>query len=328
MIDTLSVYGPKNSMNLPKDSENPVGLGRPVTEPPPEVSVVVAVWQELGALELCLRALESQTDLTTELIVVATAPGPGELELPPGTRWIAAPDGELIPHLWARGIARARGRIVATTTAQFEPDGDWLHRLVDAHARLGAAGIGGSFGPPQGAGPVDWATFLLRYGAWLDTGQEREVDDLAADNASYPRAVFEHYDDALVDGFWEPELHRRVREAGGTLVFVPEIRVTQRASFGVRRFCVQRWRHGYRFGRTRFQGRSRMVYAAAAAASPLVVPILLARLTRRVLGHRRDLLAPFLGSLPFLVLFLAAWTAGEGWGYLIAARSDSTVSES
>lgn len=291
-----------------------------MSDPDPELSVVIAVWETEAALRSCLAALEPQRAGTAEVLAVANfeAP-PGLAELHPWITWLRISKEALIPQLWAAGIAAARGEIVVTTTAHFEPAPDWLRSISAAHRRLEASGIGGAILPPEGGSNTEWATYFLRYSGHSELRREQHAEDLAADNAAYRRSDLRAHRSAWQDGFWEPDFHRLVLASGGALYFVPDVRVTQRAAFGVVRFCTQRHRHGRQFGRSRATGWALGVRLAALAASPLVPLILLAKVTRPSLaqgGHR----VRFLVALPWLILFILCWSVGEAEGYWLSLR--------
>jgi hypothetical protein len=289
------------------------------------LSVVVAAWPDTAGLAECLGALAPQQDAATEIVVVAAQEPPAELAGRfPRVRWLAAGPDRLIPHLWGLGVARSRGQVVAFTTAHFTPAPGWVAAVRQAHVRLEAPAIGGPIEPPRGGSAVDWATFFLRYSSYLRCDREQDVPDLAGDNASYKRAVLASCPNLGTEGFWELDLHRRLRAEGQSLVFVPAMRVTLRRSFGFGPFLRQRLQHGRHFGRSRFRGRSAWVRAVAVAASPLVPAVFLGKITGRVLRSRRDF-GPFLRALPPLLCFVLAWSLGEAWGYLFPQRRQSAV---
>jgi len=282
--------------------------------------VVVAAWEDPAGLAECLESLCAQREDPAEVIVVSSAPATGALQARFGAvAWMEAPGEEPIPRLWARGLERARRDVVAFTTAHFTPASDWIAVIGLSHARFRSPAIGGPIEPPARGGPVDWATYFLRYSAYLPGGREESRPDLAADNASYKRAAVLAEADLLREGFWEQEFHRRWTRAGETLTFVPGIRVRQAASFGFRRFLRQRFRHGRQFGRTRARACGPWRRALHAAASPLVPAVLLARVGARV-ARSGTHAGRFVAALPVLLCFVVAWAAGEAVGYLAPGR--------
>lgn len=294
--------------------------------PRPDLSVVVAAWPDDRGLADCLAALAPQLGDGTEVLVVAAGdPAERPAGWPPQARRLAG--NGLIPDLWAAGIGEARGGVVAITTAHFRPAPDWVGAVRAAHARLESPAIGGAIDPPRGGSLVDWATYFLRYSAYLGYGREQDVPDVAGDNASYKRGALEAHPDLVRNGFWELDLHRRLRAEGRRVTFDPAVRVTQRHSFGFRRFMAQRFEHGRQFGGNRFPGRPLPVRLAAAAAAPLIPAVFLAKIVRRVVRGRRYY-GPFLAALPVMLCFLLAWSLGEAVGYLRPRRPAAEPSPS
>jgi hypothetical protein len=283
----------------------------------PSLTIVLAAWPDTAGLAECLEALATQR-AEAEVIVASTYELPADLTVRfPWARHVRATTDCLIPHLWGLGMARAKGDVVAITTTQFTPAPDWATAIRSAHARLESPAVGGVIEPPCGAGPLAWATFFLRYSAYLGWRQEAVVADLPGDNASYKRRELDA-EELIRDGFWEPDHHRRLRAEGKDLVFVPAIRVMQQRSFGFRRFLGQRLRHGMEFGRSRLRGRGPLYRTLAVAASPLIPVVLLTKIVRRVVRGGRHY-GPFLCALPALMCFLLAWSAGEALGYMFAS---------
>ena len=284
------------------------------------LSIVVAVWGDTAGLEECLAALEPQQDHQTRVLVVSAVPLPEEIRRRFSWAELREEDRQLlVPHLWTIGIRHATTPIVSTMTAHFTPAPDYVAAVRAAHARLDAVGVGGRIDPPRCGTADAWATYFLRYGTYLSWDRERGVTDFAGDNGSYKRAAVVAHPQLLEEGFWEQPFHRAVVAEGKALRFVPQIRVTQRAGFGVRRFMLQRFRHGMEFGRTRRAGAGRAARVARTMALPLVPAVLVAKTAGRVLRARRDL-APFVRCLPLLFAFVLAWSAGEAVGTLGRGR--------
>lgn len=280
------------------------------------VSVIIAVWPDAAGLSDCLDSLAAQRDDETQVIVsAAVAPPPNLVTRFDWVQWSDAATGALIPNLWSKGMAIARGEIVAITIGQFVPASDWLEQIRQAHRRLDSLGIGGTICPPRGGSAVDWATYFLRYSKYIRCVDEQSVRDIAGDNASYKRTAIAAHWKSINEGFWEPEFHRLVLATGHKLTFNPAIRVTQNASFGVRRFCAQRFVHARHFGRDRMRGKSWIFRLTGIVAAPLIPVILLAKITRNVI-KKPTYLRPFLKSLPTLLLFIVCWAFGEACGYM------------
>ncbi len=287
-----------------------------MTEACSPLSVVVAAWPDLLGLMNCLDSLQRQADTHVQVLVVSSMPPPPEFSRNfAAMRWLAAPQTALIPHLWAIGMAAATGEVVAITTAHFTPAPDWIAQIRAAHRRLDSIGIAGPIDPPRGGSLGDWATYFLRYSTAFAYSRELDIHDLIGDNASYKRVALQAHADAIGAGFWEPQFHRLVLAEGKRLTFIPSMRITQRHSFGIRRFCSQRMHHGRHYGRDRMRGKSALYRTAGVLLSPLIPVVLLGKLLWR-LSYRPAYVLPFLASLPVLLLFICAWAWGELQGYL------------
>lgn len=281
----------------------------------PDLSIVVAAWRDPLGLTACLEALAVQTDSRCEVIVVAGFEKTDAIPEGSCLTWIADDGGLLVPQLWARGITAARGNVVALTTSHFLPHPEWVSNIRSTHGRVDSFGVGGPIDPPRGRSAVDWATYFLRYSNYFHLKREQTVHEIAGDNAAYRRAELRAHRAVIADGFWEPDFHRAVLRAGGTLTFNPDIRVTQQASYPVHVFMGQRLRHGRQFGFSRVHGRGPAARLFRVATGVLVPAVLYAKIATRVARSGRDVGA-FLRAMPVLIMFILAWSVGEVWGYL------------
>lgn len=252
--------------------------------------------------------IDNSTDETAEIV---------KREFP-AIKLIAANEKNLIPELWGIGINESIGECVALTTSHFVPADNWIAEILKAHERP-HAGIGGAIENEEKAGVVSWAVYFCRYSPYMLPFTEVEVEDFAADNASYKRSDLDTVKESMKDGFWETFVHLEMRKAGMTLVKSPEITVYHQKSFTFTGFMNQRFRHGRQFGETRtsqISGSRRLVMILL---SPLIPVIYLFRIARRV-GEKNRNAGKFLLSLPVLVLFLLSWSLGEFSGYLWVSK--------
>jgi hypothetical protein len=144
----------------------------PTTEAPrpPLLSVVIACNERPDSLATCIEAVrESCREIATELIVVSSLAGPSvndSISRYAGVRAIMLNEEALVPHLWAEGIARANGSIIALTISQCVPVREWAGAMVGSISK-GAAAAGGPLSLHSDASNVDAAIFFLRYSAVL-----------------------------------------------------------------------------------------------------------------------------------------------------------------
>jgi glycosyltransferase involved in cell wall biosynthesis len=286
------------------------------TAGPPKLSVVVASQNARQCIDGCLRAIESQNvNGNVEIVVVDNSTDETADIIRsefPAVKLVAADKDKLIPELWGIGIGQCRGDYVSLTTSHFVPTKNWIAEIIKAHEQP-HAGIGGAIENARRAGIVSWAVYFCRYSPYMLPFIETEVEDFAADNASYKRRDLEQVKDAMRDGFWETFVHREMRREGMSLLKSPEIVVYHHKSFTLAGFMKQRFWHGLQFGRHRRMTPARR--ALLIALSPAIPFLYLFRISRRVFAKRRNI-DKFLLSLPILTLFLLSWSAGEFSGYL------------
>lgn len=282
------------------------------------LSVIVASQNAETTIEKCLSSLQLQNrDNGTEIIVVDNSTDRSaqiaEKKFP-DVQLIKIPDPRLIPELWAVGLARASGEVVATTTAHCIPDAQWISEVLRQHEST-YAGIGGAIENVQPASPIHWAVYFCRYTPYMLPFSPHPVEQIPGDNGSYKRWVLEECANLIKDGFWETVVNAQLRKDGHSLLLTPMLRVYHGRSFGLWTFCRQRLLLGRIFGAERASTASftrRLVYIAF---SPLIPFVFLGKIVRQVINkgrHQRE----FLLSLPALVLFVLCWSLGEFLGYL------------
>jgi hypothetical protein len=277
------------------------------------VSVVIGASEPGQSLQDCLAALQPQRDDQLEVIVCEARPSSAALR--ERFRWAQFVElpGALVPMLWREGIDRASGEIVALTIAQMEPSPDWIASIREQQRNGGA--VGGAIEPGLRLRIVDWAEYFCRYARDMLPFAARENVDLPGDNAAYRRALLEQNRELYRDGFWEPDIHRKLKADGVVCWHSPELVVCQGCSFGWRAFVRQRLHHGRAYGHQRGVRFSKIRNLIGVLASPLV-PFLM---TYRVLGEvtsRRRLRFRLLLALPFIFLFNLAWAWAEALGHL------------
>lgn len=285
----------------------------PDTDDDFRLSVVLASTGEAGETTGALRALRRGTRGVTSEVLVVRPPGraPVPAGRPRAVRTIEGPRGALVPELWGAGLRAARGWAVAFTTSHCRVDDGWAASLLSA-LEEGAVGAGGPIRLADGAGAFARAVHLLRYS---DVDGERPagpVEEIPGDNAAYRREALEGKGVVGDEGFWDVEVHRRLRARGEQLVWVPTASVRMESTEGMGVFVRQRFRHGRRFGRYRSLELETSPWRSLAAA-PLVPAVLTARALART-GTHPGRLVRSLPALPHLLLTSSAWAAGEARG--------------
>lgn len=281
-----------------------------------KLSVVLASQNALTSVSDCLKTLENQAE-DIEIIVVDNSTDDTAKIIErdfPNVKLINAAKEKLIPELWGIGIKNSTGEYVALTTTHFVPSDNWIAETLLAN-EADYAGIGGAIENDAAAGLVSWAVYFCRYSPYMLPFEKAEVEDFAADNASYRRRDLQFVEAAMSDGFWENFVHQQMRKADMKLLKTPRIVVYHRDSFTFSGFMNQRFHHGKQFGNTRAAQMpiaTRLVYAAL---SPVIPFLYLYRIIGRVFAKKRNIGKLVLAS-PILTLFLLSWSAGEFSGYL------------
>lgn len=289
---------------------------------PANISVVIAVQHAQDNLPEIARVLNPSKYPEVEFIFCHTIADPDTPTLVPkgeNVRILCGAPGSLIPHLWRDGILAATGDYVAVTTAHCIPASDWIDSLL-AKDYAGLAGIGGVIANDPDADNKAWAIFFLRYISFALPRTAGRVADIAADNAVYRRAEVVRHGDLLENGFWEPSFHKRFAADGLALEFAPDLRVTHCNRYGARKFVAQRYAHGRQFGLERARASNPMRRLLLVALTPILPFVFLAKIIRAVVRKGRYT-AQLVRSLPWLMLFVVAWIAGESRGYLKGLRS-------
>jgi hypothetical protein len=281
----------------------------------PELSVVVATVEASRSIDACLDSMRNAlADTDAELLVVdasgdSTAARVGKR----GVAVLRCTPGTLTPELWAEGIRRSRGRVVALTTGHCTVAPGWAKALVEAvHGTV--VGAAGSLGLAPSAGLIDWAVFYLRYSEFLRFTNVNvdDVPSIPADNAAYDGESVRAYLASRAQGFWEVDFHRIERSRGRVLAFRGGAFATFGRSFPFGTILRHRFAHGRHSGAWRLavgdSSRGRTL-----ASFPLVPFLLMSRIARRVVGQRHHRLR-FLASSPIGFALATAWACGEAWG--------------
>ncbi len=278
------------------------------------VTVVVAVRAEDPGPDACLRAIEDQRFPGVEVVVVSDSVTDSAASPVRGAARTVELPGALVPQLWAAGIAAARGRIVALTAGSLVPDPGWIAGLADALAVPGRVGVGGAIEPGAALSVSDWARYFCRYAPYLRPFARGVAVELPADCAAYDRAALLRHHDRWVDGFWEPFVHRALRE-DGELVMDERVAVRLMGGHSAARFARARFRHGREHGRRRAQNVAVPRVLAAALTFPAVPPLMTYRAGRAVWRCRKHRIR-FLVAAPIVLWFYSWWAVGECGGRL------------
>ena len=284
----------------------------------PELSVVVVALGSSASLSAMLGAVTTQHGPSLEVIVPATARVHRLLEsvgdVPPTVRIISLGDeDEDTWRLRARGVAAARGTIVATLEDHALPQPGWAARVVEAHAAAPHAAIGGvveKATPDRAAG---WAMYFFDYGRYIPPQVAGPRAYLTACNVSYKRAALAEVADAWRVAMHETTVHFALLARGATLWLDPSMVVRQRRPMSLTEGLDELRTHGALFGRDRAATLSATGRVMRLVATPAVPLVHLARSLAHPI-RAPHLLGGYLRAFPTLVAFAAAWALGEAQG--------------
>jgi len=295
------------------------------------ISVVVLPFSGPDDLIRCLEGLQHQTGTSDVEILVPhddalsnTAALGARF---PGVTFLPFTGRRTPAELRAKGVAAARGEVVALLEDHCTPDPDWCARILAWHEKPHAA-VGGAVekGFPHGKrsdSALNWAVYLTDYSRYMNPMAAGPAISVTDTNSSYKRSDLDGIRDSWVEEFHENVVNERLRARGRSLWFAPDVIVREQRTLTLRAALRDRYAFGRLFASTRVADAplSRRLFLAAASA--LMPPVLLLRVGRNLFTrgrHRGQLLR----CLPQLVVVTSAWMGGEMVGYL-TARPEKTL---
>ena len=284
-----------------------------------EMSVVVPVRLAPETAVSTLRALLDRQGL--EVIAAVSREDPSALLLRqlkaqrPALEVVEAPGACSVPQLRARGIRRARGRLVAITEDHCSFSEFWPAALAPSLADPKVGAAGGPVINGRRGGPVEWAIYFSRYAAAMPPSSRGAAKSLTGCNACYRRELLESLQDVYTDGFWEHEVHQELLARGMQLWLEPDASVAHGKRYGLVGYGTLRFQHGRCFAARRFPTLAFWALQARILLSPLTPLLLLARAGWAVFSKRKRRWE-FLACSPLLLLLHAVWMVGELSGYL------------
>lgn len=225
-----------------------------------------------------------------------------------------APGREHHDELRARGLAAARGEIVALIEDHGRPDSCWCANIVKAY-RDGYSGVGGAI--ENGVDRLlNWAVYFCDFGAYQNPVSAGPTSMISDANASYRREELEAIRPVWERSFNQVAVNGAIRERGGRLGIFPDIVVWQHRH-GLRfeealgeRFV---WGRSFASARCGWIGPGERVVRALLA--PVLPAVLVARMAATVLRKGR-LRKEFAAALPLIVCLELSWSLGELAGYI------------
>jgi hypothetical protein len=299
------------------------------------LSVVVTVVEGGEALVRCLDALSRQENAPPLDVIVPyddTIAEVGALAGRfPGFRFLSmgaliagpkAPDAyvehELFDRRRAVGLAAATGELVGMLEDRGAPREDWARAMVEVHASMDAAAIGGPV-VNVAADAMSRALFVCDYGRHQPPLEEGDAEYLTDINICYRRTALESVRDLWRERYQETAVNWTLRDRGQRLFLSTRpVVLHRRGRAPLSKTLGERFQWGRVFGIQR-GGRWSPPKAWAAAAAALVLPLLLLVRQTRQLAAKGARPGEIAGALPALMVIIPAWAFGEAIGYLQGA---------
>jgi hypothetical protein len=293
-------------------------------------SVVVTIVDGGEQLRRCLVALAPQAGTPEVEVLIPADDTVGELAALrrefPGFRFIslgrlptvrssrsAAGQHELIDQRRAAALAAATGDIIALLEDRGVPRPEWVRTLQDLHAGLPYRAIGGAI-DWAGRGVLSWAVYACDFGRSQSAQPEGPREFLSSGNLSYKRTAIEATRPLWAERYHETVVHDHLRRGGEVLWFAPAAVVDQaRTGLRVAPLLAERFAWGRRYAVTRVDQASYSERLLRAITAMFLPALLYFRIAIR---HGRRTPGRVVRATPALFLLLAAWSLGEGAGYL------------
>ncbi len=224
-------------------------MGQARRETRADVSVVIPAFNSAATIEGCLAALDEQTVVPGEVIVVddGSTDSTPEIARRMGAEVITQNRGGA-GAARNRGAKAARGALLLFTDADCAPVGDWVERLVET---LDDDGVVAARGVTTSAQPEPAARFAqLEYDEkYRELARHERVELVATYSAAYRSEEFWRFG-GFDQGFQgatseDQELSFRIADAGLRIAFVPNAAVRHHHHTSLRAYVRRKFRIGY-----------------------------------------------------------------------------------
>ena len=217
-------------------------------------------------------------------------------------------------ELRARGLAAARGTLVALIEDCGIAAKDWAARMVEAHQQP-MGGVGGAM--ENGIDkPLNWAVYycdFLRYQQPLQAGDAWTISDA---NCCYKRAALEGIGNVWREVFHESSINDALRAKGDRVVLAPAAVVSQHRlgltlGAGLKERYV--WGRSYAASRSKLATTGKRLFWGA--FSPALPVLMLTRMTLMARKKQRTW-GSFVKAFPLTAMLIVSWSWGEFIGYI------------
>lgn len=203
----------------------------PISPKSPEpflISVIVCTRNGIQRIGACLTAIQQMTDPAFETIVVDDGSTDGTADLVaahfPWVNLIRLNPGRGLSHARNTGAAAAKGKVIAFTDDDCEPDQEWISRLRPIYAKGIYASVGGPNLPPL---PRTWEEAVIRSAPGAPSHvmlDDEEAEHLPGCNISVTAEAFYAiggFDEQFHTAGDDVDFCWRLSDAGFRLGFAP-----------------------------------------------------------------------------------------------------------
>ena len=268
-----------------------------------EITIIVVALIGGEALNECMRAVRSQSAKCLAVRrdgTIVDAEG----------RPVGVADRPDIPAKRRSAVELATTPLVALVEDTVVPGSGWARAVADAFSREGVVACGGPVLMAEELPAQTRALTLSEYGRYNDRQAAGEVSALPGCNFAFRReALLEAMRGS--EGLVDLEILRRLKEAGGTIIWAPSMKVTFARAFADGARLKTRFDHGRITASVTATGPLRRMLIAAKA---FLLPALL---TARTLRQADPAELRSGATLGWLLLQHTAWAAGEFAGALM-----------
>ena len=221
-----------------------------------------------------------------------------------------------MPQLRARGLAEARGEVVAILEEHCEAPPGWVSAIQDVFVDPKVTAAGGPIRDDGYARARDWVVYLMEYHNYLPPWPDGERPALNGANIAYRRDSVLPCRDALGEGYWEVTLHPALLAEGALFRGASAMAVRHTGPFDYRYYLGQRYLLSRAWGGTRRAETGPLKRLAYLLGAPVFPILLLGRIGARV-AESDVPLGRFIRVFPALIPAAAAYVWGEWLGYLL-----------
>ena len=218
-------------------------------------------------------------------------------------------------RLRAAGVKLAKGNVIAMIEDHCEVDSNWLLNMEKA-LEQGTVIAGGAIRNGDEQGLFKCALYWAEYAAMMPPFFNTSITYVSAVNSAYKRDLLFSCVDIWRNGFYDNEVHDALIAEGASLTLVGGSTVKTKLPFTRTQAIMHLYSGAIRYGSHRV-GKKWHVERIIRLPATLLVPWVLTYIIfRNVRLRRPDQTGKFIMSLPWLLLLLSAWGAGELWGTL------------